>query len=143
MEKNLPLVSAGADTNLYGYDYSLGLLGYKAQIQMIPHPEEPFSLFKVLNHEKLGGDKDFAGKRPGYYYFRVKRDSPFAKRYLELADEQRASVEGYDLMGGAFFSDEADKAGDMMEGVQRYFDDEKIPVPSGVETVRIPLGPAS
>ncbi|PIP81719.1 MAG: hypothetical protein CO113_12155 [Elusimicrobia bacterium CG_4_9_14_3_um_filter_62_55] len=140
VEKGMKLVSAGADTNLYGYDYSLGLLGYKAQIQMIPHPEEPFSLFKVLNPEKLGGDVDHAGKRPGYYYFRVKRDSEYAKRYLALNDEQRAAVEGYDLMGGAFFSKEADSSEAMIEGVQYYFDDEKIPTPQGVETVRVPLG---
>jgi carnosine synthase len=140
VEKGLAYASAGADTNLYGFDYSLGLLGYKAQIQMIPHPEEPFSLFKVLNPEKLGGDVDFQGKRPGYYYFRLKRGSEYVNRYLELSDEQRASVEGYDLMGGAFFSDEAEAPEAMMEGVQYYFDDQKIPTPPGVETVRVPLG---
>ena len=94
----------------------------------------------MLNPEKLGGDVDHAGKRPGYYYFRVKRDSEYAKRYLALNDEQRAAVEGYDLMGGAFFSKEADSSEAMIEGVQYYFDDEKIPTPQGVETVRVPLG---
>ncbi|PCI36804.1 MAG: hypothetical protein COB53_08380 [Elusimicrobia bacterium] len=137
--KGLDLVSSGADTNLYGFDYSLGLLGFKAQIGMIPHPQESFSLFKVLSPEKLGGDTNYQDKRPGYFYFRLKRDSEFVKRYLSLSDEQRASVEGYEIMGGAFFSDEADEASAMLEGVQYYYDDVKLPSLQGVETVRIPL----
>jgi hypothetical protein len=129
------LLSAGADTNFYGYDYSLGLLEFKSSIRMIPHPEEPFNLVRLLNTEKFAKD----GKA-GYFFFSVKRKGEFYDRLLAQDGEPKTALE---LMNGSILTEDTQKPEDIIVGNHFYFDDVPISSPKEVETVRRKIEPVA
>lgn len=135
-------VSAGADTNLYGYDYNLGLLGWKAENAMIPYPEEPFELMKVVNSGKFAEVADGEGRKAGYFFHALRREGEFYRRYLEAADEQpgRDTEEGFHLklLGGTYFEPGTPAPEAVLEGRHFYFDDVSIKTPNGLEVIRKP-----
>ena len=135
-ELGFKYASAGADTNFYGYDYDLGLLAWKAAIRMVPHPEEPFNLIKVLDPSKFAEGKA-EGERAGHFFFSIKREGAFYERFLDRADGMTGEEgEGFELIGSAFLEDAIAKPEEMMVGNQFYFDDIVTPAPRQVKTIR-------
>jgi hypothetical protein len=136
-----PILSAGADTNFYGYDYDLGLLGWKASVYMTPYPEEPFELARVLNSEKFSEATDHQGKRGGMFFHGVRREGPFYDRLLDQADSQpgQDTEEGFhlQLLDGPYFGEGVPTSRDVILGRHLYVDDVKTKLPD-IEVVRQP-----
>ncbi|MBI4370361.1 MAG: ATP-grasp domain-containing protein, partial [Elusimicrobia bacterium] len=130
------LVSEGADTNLYGYDYSLGLLGFKAKGRMYPFAEGPIELLKALDPSKFLSITDSKGQRPGYFFFSLKREGTFYERLLEALPFDDEDREVRSLWGGGFFAEGTPKPEEMMAGNHFYGDDMPILAPRLVELRR-------
>lgn len=140
------VLSFGQDTNLFGYDYNLGLMSNKAGFLLTPYPEDEVVLMKVLDPSKFASVKNGQGKTGGYFFFGIKRDSPVAQRYLEARDQGR-TPEAQELLGSDhYFDGKVTPAKDVVTGVHYKGDDPNgLRVPVGIDIVehQMPVGPAS
>jgi hypothetical protein len=136
------VLSFGQDTNLFGYDYSLGLMSNKAGFLLTPYPEDEVVLMKVLDHSKFASVKNGQGKSAGYFFFGIKRDSPVAQRYLQSKDAG-APKEAQELLGSDhYFDGQVAPAKDVVVGWHYKGDDPNpLRVPVGVDVVDRTMAP--
>jgi len=138
------VLSFGQDTNFFGYDYSLGLMGSKAGFLLSPYPEDQITLAKVLDTSKIASVTNAQGKSGGYFFFGIKRDSAVASRYLAARDEGK-TPEAQELLGSTqYFNDQVVTSKDTVIG--RHFrgdDPNAIRVPVGIDVVEAPMAPPS
>jgi hypothetical protein len=135
------VLSFGQDTNLFGYDYSLGLMSNKAGFLLTPYPEDEIVLMKVLDDAKFASVQNKQGKTAGYFFFGIKRDSPVAERYLASRDAGHPK-EAQDLLGSdRYFDGKVTPAKDVVIG-RRFAGDDPNPlrVPVGIDVVDAPMG---
>jgi len=128
------VLSFGQDTNLFGYDYNLGLMSNKAGFLLTPYPEDEVVLMKVLDDSKFASVKNGQGKSGGYFFFGIKRDSPVAARYLESRDSGTPK-EAQELLGSDhYFDGKVVPAKDVVVGVHVKGDDPNpLRVPVGID----------
>ena len=138
------VLSFGQDTNFFGYDYSLGLMGSKAGFLLAPYPEDEVVLMKVLDTSKIASVKNGQGKTGGYFFFGIKRDSQVAQRYLASRDAG-APKEAQELLGSDHYYDgKVDSSKDTVVGWHYKGDDPNaIRVPVGIDIVEKPMAPPS
>lgn len=131
-----PVLSFGQDTNLFGYDYNLGLMSNKAGFLLTPYPEDEVVLMKVLDRSKFDSVKNGQGKSGGYFFFGIKRDSPVAARYLESRDAGTPK-EAQELLGSPhYFDGKVTPAKDVVVAVHAKGDDPNpLRVPVGIDVV--------
>ncbi|MBI3565241.1 MAG: hypothetical protein HY079_08600 [Elusimicrobia bacterium] len=135
-----PVLSFGQDTNLFGYDYNLGLMSNKAGFLLTPYPEDEVVLMKVLDHEKFASVKNGQGKSGGYFFFGIKRDSPVVERYLASRDAG-APKEAQELLGSErYFDGKVVPAQETVVGWHYRGDDPNpLRVPVGIDVVEKPM----
>jgi hypothetical protein len=136
--------SFGQDTNFFGYDYSLGLMGSKAGFLLNPYPEDEVVLLKMLDTTKIASVTNAQGKNGGYFFFGIKRDSAVAQRYLAARDEGK-TPEAQDLLGSThYFDGQVVSSKDTVLGLHFRGDDPNaIRVPVGIDVVEAPMAPPS
>jgi hypothetical protein len=136
------VLSFGQDTNFFGYDYSLGLMGSKAGFLLSPYPEDEIVLMKVLDTSKIASVVNGQGKSGGYFFFGIKRDSRVTQRYLASRDAG-APKEAQELLGsGHYFDGQVDPSKDVVVG--RHFrgdDPNALRVPVGIDILEAPMAP--
>lgn len=134
------VLSFGQDTNLFGYDYNLGLMSNKAGFLLTPYPEDEVVLMKVLDSSKFASVKNGQGKTGGYFFFGIKRDSPVAARYLDSRDAGTPK-EAQELLGSDhYFDGKVTPAKDVVLGVHYKGDDPNgLRVPVGIDIVEHPM----
>lgn len=140
-QQGLPLVSYGSDVNFYGYDFSLGLMAYKASVHMIPFLQGPFELFKIISAGKFAEDRDHEGKRSGFLFFSVLPGGDLWQRYAAAVAEGRTPV-GRELLGGRFLTPQALRSEDNIVAQQFHFPNEAPAVkkPIGIRVVSRSVG---
>jgi hypothetical protein len=83
-EQGYKAFSFGMDTNMLGFDYSVGLMASKAGFLLQPFPESDFILSKMLDTAKIASVVNKLGHNSGYGYFGVK--GPLVGQYLASLD---------------------------------------------------------
>jgi hypothetical protein len=136
------VLSFGQDTNFFGYDYSLGLMGSKSGFLLSPYPEDEIVLMKVLDTSKIASVKNGQGKSGGYFFFGIKRDSQVTQRYLASRDAGTPK-EAQELLGSDhYFDGQVDASKDVVVG--RHFrgdDPNALRVPVGIDVLEAPMAP--
>ncbi len=134
---NLPVFSLGEDTNFYGFDYNIGLMANKATLLMTPYPSDEVVLMRVLDTAKIAENKNKQGQNAGYFFFGIKRDSPFVARYLTSREAEAKPKEAQDLLGGLFYTPEILPAAGVT--VARHFandDPNAFRTPTGIDVIK-------
>ncbi len=101
-EKNQPLFSFGMDTNMGGYDYSLGLMANKAGFLLEPFPEGDVLLSSMIDDSPIASVVNGQGHTAGYGYFGV--SDALKERYLAELEAGRPKPADQ-LLGRAFRRD--------------------------------------
>ena len=110
----LPLVSYGADRNLYGFKFATGLMSYKASLAMAPYPHGQFELVKVIDATSVAEDHG------EIMFFSVKRGSQLERRYIESVENGAVPI-GRRLLGARFTEPQALKPEENLEGQYFHF----------------------